>query len=100
MVTNFPPRENVPLRRRTADPGWLSSPVDLAVAVAGFRRVRQFFATSFMGQILDGEEIFPGANTTTDNEVREFVRRNSMTVWHASCSAFLSRSFTAHLSNG
>lgn len=41
-----------------------------------------------MGQILEGEEVFPGTNISTDSEILHFVRHNSMTVWHASCSAY------------
>ncbi|KAL8278713.1 hypothetical protein RQP46_008782 [Phenoliferia psychrophenolica] len=67
------------------DPQWLSSPIDQAVAVAGFRRMRQIFSTSFMGQILQGDEVFPGRNVSTNSEILDFVRSNSMTVWHA-CS--------------
>ncbi|KAM0755460.1 alcohol oxidase [Meredithblackwellia eburnea MCA 4105] len=65
----------------------LLSPVTAKlVAIAAFRRLRQFWSTSFMGQILDNEEIFPGPNVTTDAQILQFVRENLMTVWHASCT--------------
>ncbi|KAI5477050.1 hypothetical protein MNV49_006926 [Pseudohyphozyma bogoriensis] len=68
------------------NPNWLTHPVDEAVAVAAFRRVRQFWSTSAIGTILDGQEIFPGPNTTTTSQILNFVRANLMTVWHASCT--------------
>jgi choline dehydrogenase len=42
------------------DPGWLTSPVDQEVALAGYKRVREIFATKAIAPALIGQEAFPG----------------------------------------
>jgi choline dehydrogenase len=42
------------------DPGWLTSPIDQEVAVAGYKRVREIFATKAIAPVLIGSEVFPG----------------------------------------
>ena len=42
------------------DPGWLTSPVDQEVALAGYKRVREIFATKAIAPALIGQEYFPG----------------------------------------
>lgn len=42
------------------NPNWLTHPVDQVVAIAAYKRVREFFATSEMQKILIGLEYFPG----------------------------------------
>lgn len=44
------------------DPKWLTHPTDQAVAVAGYKRVRELFATSAMKEVVIGNEYFPGTN--------------------------------------
>lgn len=44
------------------NPGWLTHPADQEVAVAGYKRVRELFATSAMKPVLIGNEYFPGTN--------------------------------------
>lgn len=69
------------------DPKWLVDPVDQAVAIAAYKRVREFFATQAMAPVLIGPEYYPGApGTQTDEEILAIIRKSFNTVWHASCT--------------
>jgi choline dehydrogenase len=66
------------------NPGWLSNPGDVEVAVQAIKRGRDFFGASAMQSVLVGEELLPGRNVTTDAEIAEFMHQYVATVWHAS----------------
>jgi choline dehydrogenase len=66
------------------NPGWLSNPGDVEVAIQAIKRGRDFFGASAMQPVLVGEELLPGKNITTDAEIAEFVHQYVATVWHAS----------------
>ncbi|KIK66312.1 hypothetical protein GYMLUDRAFT_38133 [Collybiopsis luxurians FD-317 M1] len=68
------------------NPNWLTSPTDQAVIVAGFKRARDAFASSFMQKTVIGEEYYPGAKVSTDEEILKAIQDSLMTVWHASCT--------------
>ena len=44
------------------NPQWLTHPTDQAVAVAGYKRVRELFGTKAMQKVVIGSEYFPGTN--------------------------------------
>ena len=44
------------------DPRWLTDPTDVAVAIAGYKRVRELFATEAMKKVEIGPEYYPGLN--------------------------------------
>jgi GMC oxidoreductase len=67
------------------DPRWLTDPADQAVAVAAYKRLREFFATQAMAPVLIGPEYFPGG-TQTDEELLALIKKGFNTVWHASCT--------------
>ena len=67
------------------DPRWLTDPADQAVALAAYKRLREFFATKAMAPVLIGPEYFPGGNET-DADLLASIRRGFNTVWHASCT--------------
>lgn len=46
------------------DPRWLTDPADQEVAVAGYKRVREIFATNAMQPVLVGAEAFPEPNVS------------------------------------
>ncbi|CAH7667457.1 choline dehydrogenase [Phakopsora pachyrhizi] len=73
------------------DPGWLTDPVDQKVAVEIFKRVRDFFATSIMKTVLDGPELSPGVEIQNDHQILEWIQKNLMTVWHASCTCSMKK---------
>ncbi|KAK8115743.1 GMC oxidoreductase-like protein, partial [Apiospora sp. TS-2023a] len=63
-------------------PNWLLDPRDMEIAVAAFRRGRQLFNTSVMSPLVV-EEVYPGANLTTDEEIRAIVRESANSVYNA-----------------
>jgi len=70
------------------DPRWLIDPADQAVAVAAYKRVREFFTTQAMAPVLIGSEYFPGLSngTQSDSSLLALIKRGFQTEWHASCT--------------
>ena len=62
------------------NPNWLTSTTDQQVAIAGYKRVREAFASDAMSQVRIGDEYFPGMNVTSDEEILAVVRDTLMTV--------------------
>ena len=59
------------------DPKWLSDPRDQEMAVAAFRRCRQFTETEILQSVIDGEELLPGQQYQTDEEVLGYIAETS-----------------------
>ncbi|KAL8919634.1 MAG: hypothetical protein Q9208_006666 [Pyrenodesmia sp. 3 TL-2023] len=70
-------------RNPIISPNWLLDPRDQEVAVAGFRRARQVFQTESIQPILLGEESFPGANVTSDEDILAVIRKSATSIDHA-----------------
>lgn len=72
------------------NPNWLTHPTDQQVAVAAFKRGRQFFNTTAIEPILIGEELLPGPQdlpfNSTDAEILTYLQANIGFNWHASCT--------------
>ncbi|KAK4864724.1 hypothetical protein LT330_001347 [Penicillium expansum] len=68
------------------NPNWLTDPVDVELAVAAFKRTRDFFNTTAIKPILIGPEYFPGSQVATDAEILDHVRKSFDTIFHASCT--------------
>ena len=68
------------------DPKWLSDPTDRELLLAGFKRAREVLASPAVRSVLVGEEVYPGANVTTDEQILEAIREAAMTVWHPSAT--------------
>lgn len=68
------------------NPNWLSNVADQEVAVAGYKRVRELFATKAMAPVLIGGEAFPGASISTDAEILTMIQQSVSTVFHASAT--------------
>lgn len=68
------------------NPNLLAHPADKALILAGFKRVRQLFASKSLQKAVIGEEFFPGSQLKTDEEIFEAITEAAMTVWHASCT--------------
>lgn len=64
-------------------PNWLTHPADQDLAVAAFKRIREYLHHPAMaGAHL--EEVFPGEEAVaTDDQILAFVRESAMTVFHA-----------------
>ncbi|MDA0240332.1 MAG: choline dehydrogenase [Proteobacteria bacterium] len=83
------PRSRGRVTLRSADPAapprilWnlFDDPTDLKVLRDGVKAVRSIFATEPLAGVID-EEIRPGRNYSTDDEIEEFLRRNCETAHH------------------
>jgi choline dehydrogenase len=73
------------------NPNWLSSTTDQQVAVAAYKRVRSFFATSTMMKVEMGLEAFPGAQVQSDAQILEIIKESFNTVYHASSTCAMGR---------
>ncbi|KAF9447243.1 GMC oxidoreductase [Macrolepiota fuliginosa MF-IS2] len=63
------------------NPGYFTSPADLILAHEAIRSSRRFFtAGAWNGYVLD--EIAPGANVITDEQIEAFIQDNAVTAWH------------------
>lgn len=70
-----------PLDRPIINPNYLSDPEDMRCAIAGVRwNLKILYARAF--DDIRGEEIAPGTNSRTDEELEFFVRRTASTTWH------------------
>jgi len=66
------------------NPNWLTTETDQQVAIASFKRVRQFFNTKVLQEnLLLGGEQFPGENITTDADILASIKKNMNTLYHA-----------------
>ncbi|KAI4252543.1 MAG: hypothetical protein LQ352_004237 [Teloschistes flavicans] len=70
------------------NPNWLTDRADMDVAIAGFKRVRQFWQTEPMRQFTVGDgEAFPGlTEVQTDAQIENIIRRSMNTIYHAACT--------------
>lgn len=70
------------------NPNWLTHPTDQEVAIAAFKRARQFFNTSAISPIL-GDELIPGSDLpagSSDEQILNYLHANLGFNWHASCT--------------
>lgn len=73
------------------NPNWLTHPADVAIAIAGYKRIRQIFATRAMKPILIGPEYFPGPSVQTDDEILHLIRQSIHTVFHPACTCAMGK---------
>ncbi|KAI1503523.1 glucose-methanol-choline oxidoreductase [Biscogniauxia marginata] len=73
------------------NPNFLTDQTDVDVAVAGFKRAREFWATDAMRDFVIGDEAYPGANVTTDAEIEDVIRRSFNAIYHASCTCAMGK---------
>ncbi|KAJ5753792.1 Glucose-methanol-choline oxidoreductase C-terminal [Penicillium nucicola] len=73
------------------NPNWLTDSVDVELAVAAFKRTRDFFNTTAIQPILIGPEYFPGSQVATDEEILDHVRKSFDTIFHASCTCAMGK---------
>ncbi|KAL9078533.1 MAG: hypothetical protein Q9157_002556 [Trypethelium eluteriae] len=66
------------------DPAWLTDPTDAELAVQAFKRTRQAWDVLVNLGLADPEEALPGANVTTDAQIRDFIAQSALTLYHAS----------------
>ena len=68
------------------NPNFLVDRADVEVAVAGFRRMREFWGNEAMKPFLVGEEVFPGMQVETDAQIEDVLKRSFNTIYHAACT--------------
>ncbi|KAJ5660544.1 Dehydrogenase patE [Penicillium longicatenatum] len=68
------------------NPNWLETDTDQKFAIASYRRIRGIFNTAVMDWVLTGEELFPGLEVETDEEILEVIKQSMMTIYHAACT--------------
>lgn len=73
------------------NPNWLTHPADVSVAIAGYKRVRELFATKAMAPVLIGPEYFPGPSVQTDAEILHLIRQSLNTVFHAAATCAMGK---------
>ncbi|KAI9751373.1 MAG: hypothetical protein M4579_006096 [Chaenotheca gracillima] len=74
------------------DPAWLTHPTDQAVAIASYKRLREFFNTDALQDVLIGPEYFPGEEKVqTDAEILDIVKKSFNTVYHAASTCAMGR---------
>lgn len=72
-------------------PNWLTHPADQQVAIAAFRRAREFFSTEALKPIVTGPEAHPGMDVQSDEEILAAIAKNFHTVYHASCTCAMGK---------
>ena len=65
-------------------PNWMTDPADAEIAVAAFKRQREFWTK--LSSITIGQEYFPGPHVQSDADILHFIRENLVEVWHASAT--------------
>lgn len=64
------------------NPNWLTDPRDMEVLIAGFKRVRDIWASPAVAPVLIGGEVYPGENITSDADIEDIIRKSADTVFH------------------
>ena len=67
------------------DPNRLTHPMDVQLAIAAFKRQRQLW-TEYLGNLISGEEYFPGPAVQSDAEILSFIRETLAPVWPAAAT--------------
>jgi choline dehydrogenase len=68
------------------NPNWLDTDTDQRVAIAAYKRARDFFRANAMKPVLIGQEYFPGSAYQTDMEMLDIIKSTVMTIYHAACT--------------
>ena len=71
------------------NPNWLTDPADVELAIAAFRRQRDFWRE--LSNVTIGPEKIPGAAVQTDAQILDFIRKALAPVWHAAGTCKMGR---------
>ncbi|WP_281646931.1 choline dehydrogenase [Parendozoicomonas sp. Alg238-R29] len=63
----------------------MSHPDDVALMIKGLRMMREVFAAPAFEEF-KGEEVFPGSQAQSDEELAEFIRERGGHVYHPACT--------------
>lgn len=70
------------------DPNWLRNPTEQELAVHVFKRAREAWKAV---AISIGEEVFPGANVTSDADLLESIKKNLVPTHHGTASCAMGK---------
>ena len=73
------------------DPKFLSSPVDVEVAIQLLRRQRQAWSVLTAAGLTIGDEVLPGSNVTSDADILSFIASSFVEVYHAAATCKMGR---------
>ncbi|TVY50636.1 Dehydrogenase patE [Lachnellula cervina] len=74
---------------------YLESTTDQQVAIAAYKRMREAWNSTYMQQVVIGDEYFPGLAVESDEEILSTIKGSLQTVWHASCTCKMGNSSDA-----
>jgi choline dehydrogenase len=74
-------RSNDPFDAPLIQPNYLASEADLELLVEGVRIARETARTRAMSEFA-GEEVWPGKEVKTKDEIEDFIRRTTETIYH------------------
>jgi choline dehydrogenase len=74
-------RGSDPRHKPAIDPAYLSDSDDIEPLINGLRMAREFAAAGPMAKLCS-VELAPGPGVRTDSELREFIRRDLVTLYH------------------
>ncbi len=81
-------KSNRPGDMPAINPRYLSEESDRRAIVGGLRYARRLFAAPALQRFVR-EEILPGAQVQTEDELLDYARRNGGTCYHASCTCMM-----------
>ncbi len=74
-------RTGDPRHKPLIDPAYLSDPSDMEPLIEGIRMAREFASAGSLAKICKAE-LAPGLDVRTDTELRDFIRRDLVTLYH------------------
>lgn len=76
----------------TINPNLFSDKADIEIAIAGYKRVRQFWNSTVLKPFLVGTgEAFPGLNIATDAQLGKIIKQSFNSISHAACTCKMGR---------
>jgi len=74
-----------PLHPPHIQPNYLSTEHDRNLMLAGMHLMRQFVGTQALGDVVV-DEVYPGTQCTSDEQLNRFIQENAWTVFHPCCT--------------
>jgi choline dehydrogenase-like flavoprotein len=74
-------RSGDPKDKPLIDPNYWADPYDVKMSIAGFRLARRIMAQPAFRELMKGEA-HPGAQATTDDDIKEYAYRHAKTDYH------------------
>lgn len=79
-------RSNDTAEKPLINPNWLGNETDQKLMIEAFKTARALFNTTALRTIVNGPELSPGDAVQTDEEILAFIRSQTATLYHASCT--------------